>query len=148
MVGRTAARTLCNFSLRTASGPEGSSAKQTLRCTQVRRAAVGPINFDFRIAKFKLGSTPLSNSMAYQVLARKWRPQRFDDVIGQQAVTRTLRNAITSRRVAQAFVFAGPRGSGKTTTARILARALNCVKGPTADPCGTCDACVEIAQGR
>jgi len=86
--------------------------------------------------------------MAYQVLARKWRPQRFDDVIGQEGVTRTLRNAITSRRVAQAFVFAGQRGSGKTTTARILARALSCVKGPTADPCGECDACVEIAQGR
>ena len=86
--------------------------------------------------------------MSYQVLARKWRPQRFDDVVGQQAVTRTLRNAIASGRVAQAFVFAGPRGSGKTTTARILARALSCEKGPTADPCGTCDACVEIAQGR
>src|SRR6266550_4299298 len=86
--------------------------------------------------------------MAYQVLARKWRPQRFDDVIGQQAVTRTLRNAITGGRVAQAFVFAGPRGSGKTTTARILARALSCIKGPTADPCGVCDACIEIAQGR
>ena len=86
--------------------------------------------------------------MSYQVLARKWRPQRFDDVIGQQAVTRTLRNAITSGRIAQAFVFAGQRGSGKTTTARILARALSCVKGPTPDPCGVCDACVEIAQGR
>src|SRR5258706_2247455 len=86
--------------------------------------------------------------MAYQVIARKWRPQRFDDVIGQQAVTRTLRNALTSGRIGQAFVLAGQRGSGKTTTARILARALNCVKGPTADPCGTCEGCVEIAQGR
>jgi len=84
----------------------------------------------------------------YQVLARKWRPQRFDEVVGQQAVTRTLRNALASGRVHQAFVFAGPRGVGKTTTARLLARALNCVQGPTADPCGGCDACVEIAQGR
>jgi DNA polymerase-3 subunit gamma/tau len=86
--------------------------------------------------------------VSYQVIARKWRPQKFDDVVGQQAVTRTLRNALTSKRLAQAFVFAGPRGVGKTTTARILARALNCVNGPTADPCGVCDACVEIAQGR
>ena len=86
--------------------------------------------------------------MSYQVIARKWRPQKFDDVVGQQAVTRTLRNALTSGRLAQAFVFAGPRGVGKTTTARILARAFNCVNGPTADPCGTCDACMEIAEGR
>lgn len=86
--------------------------------------------------------------MSYQVLARKWRPQRFDDVVGQKAVTKTLQNAIRSGRLTQAFVFAGPRGVGKTTTARILARALNCVNGPTVEPCGTCEACVEIAEGR
>jgi DNA polymerase-3 subunit gamma/tau len=86
--------------------------------------------------------------MSYQVLARKWRPQRFEDVLGQQAVTRTLKNALKSKRIAQAFVFSGPRGCGKTTTARILARALSCVNGPTPDPCGVCEACVEIAEGR
>jgi DNA polymerase-3 subunit gamma/tau len=86
--------------------------------------------------------------MSYQVIARKWRPKTFDEVVGQQTVTRTLRNALISKRLAQAFVFAGPRGVGKTTTARILARALNCVNGPTPDPCGVCDACVEIGEGR
>ena len=85
---------------------------------------------------------------SYQVLARKWRPQRFEDVIGQRGVTQTLRNAIAAKRIAQSFVFSGPRGVGKTTTARILARCLNCETGPTGEPCGTCDACVEIAQGR
>jgi len=81
-------------------------------------------------------------------LARKWRPQRFEDVIGQRGVVETLKNAIATGRLAQSFIFAGPRGVGKTTTARILARALNCVEGPTGDPCGTCDACREIAEGR
>jgi DNA polymerase-3 subunit gamma/tau len=85
---------------------------------------------------------------SHVALARKWRPQRFEDVIGQRGVVETLRNAITTGRLAQSFIFAGPRGVGKTTTARILARALNCVTGPTPEPCGVCDACREIAEGR
>ncbi|HUL72772.1 MAG TPA: DNA polymerase III subunit gamma/tau [Vicinamibacterales bacterium] len=87
-------------------------------------------------------------SAPHLALARKWRPQRFEDVIGQRGVVETLKNAITTGRLAQAFIFAGPRGVGKTTTARILARALNCVTGPTPEPCGKCDACLEIAEGR
>src|SRR5512135_2943846 len=85
--------------------------------------------------------------MSYQVLARKWRPQVFEDVVGQGHITRTLQNAIASGRLAHAFLFSGPRGVGKTTTARILAKALNCAEGPTPRPCGKCDSCVETAAG-
>jgi DNA polymerase-3 subunit gamma/tau len=85
--------------------------------------------------------------MAYTVLARKYRPQTFADLVGQEHVTRTLGNAIASGRVAHAFLFTGVRGVGKTTTARILAKALQCVNGPTADPCGVCDPCREIPAG-
>ncbi len=85
--------------------------------------------------------------MSYQVLARKWRPQVFEDVVGQQHIIRTLQNAITTGRLAHAFLFSGPRGVGKTTTARILAKALNCAQGPTPSPCGVCDQCRETAAG-
>jgi DNA polymerase III subunit gamma/tau len=83
----------------------------------------------------------------YLVLARKYRPQRFQDLTGQEHVVRTLVNALKGGRVAHAFLFTGPRGCGKTTSARILARALNCEKGPTPEPCGVCGPCVEIAAG-
>jgi DNA polymerase-3 subunit gamma/tau len=85
--------------------------------------------------------------MSYQVIARKWRPQTFDDLVGQQHVTETLKNAIKNDRVAHAYIFSGARGVGKTTAARILAKALNCVRGPTPQPCGECDSCKEIAAG-
>ncbi len=85
--------------------------------------------------------------MGYEVLARKWRPKGFDDVVGQEHVTRTLKNAIETGRVAHAYLFVGPRGIGKTSLARIFAKALNCTKGPTITPCNECDMCREITAG-
>jgi DNA polymerase III subunit gamma/tau len=85
--------------------------------------------------------------MSYQALARKWRPQTFRDILGQEAMVRTLQNAIEQDRVHHAYLFSGVRGVGKTTTARILAKALNCVTGPTIEPCNQCDPCREITEG-
>src|SRR5437016_3472191 len=93
-------------------------------------------------------------TLPYRVLARKYRPVDFTTLVGQEAMVRTLRNAIASGRIAHAFMLTGVRGVGKTTTARIIARALNCIgpdgkrKGPTIDPCGVCDPCVAIAESR
>src|SRR5512138_1714202 len=86
--------------------------------------------------------------MSYLVLARKYRPQRFGEMAGQEHVVRTIANAIARGQLAHAFLFTGPRGVGKTTAARLVAKAVNCEKGPTAEPCGVCTPCVEIAEGR
>jgi DNA polymerase III subunit gamma/tau len=85
--------------------------------------------------------------VSYEVFARKYRPQTFDDLVGQAHVSRTLKNAVAQNRLAHAYLFVGPRGIGKTSTARILAKSLNCVKGPTVTPCGVCDNCREITAG-
>jgi len=85
--------------------------------------------------------------MSYQVIARKWRPQTFGEVVFQDHVSKTIQNSITQGRITHAYLFSGPRGVGKTTMARILAKALNCVNGPTPAPCGVCENCVEIKQG-
>ncbi|MCU0303229.1 MAG: DNA polymerase III subunit gamma/tau [Thermoanaerobaculales bacterium] len=85
--------------------------------------------------------------MSYQVLARSWRPQRFADLLGQDAVVQTLRNALSGDALGHAYLFSGLRGVGKTTAARLLAKAVNCAEGPTAEPCGRCDSCREVAEG-
>src|SRR6202162_5747859 len=83
----------------------------------------------------------------YQVIARKYRPQTFADVVNQEHVKTTLENAIAQNRIAHGYIFSGQRGTGKTTIARILARCLNCIQGPTATPCGICASCIETAAG-
>ena len=85
--------------------------------------------------------------MAYEVTATRRRPQKFEDLIGQEFVAETFKNSIQSNKIAHAYLFSGPRGCGKTSTARILAKSLNCENGPTAAPCGKCAACKEITAG-
>ena len=85
--------------------------------------------------------------MTYQVLARSWRPQRFEELLGQDAVVQTLKNALAAGTFGHAYLFSGLRGVGKTTAARLLAKAVNCAEGPTAEPCGHCVSCREIADG-
>src|SRR5437764_9680068 len=96
----------------------------------------------FSKQRARLGEPPIMSDS--HVLARKFRPQTFDQVIGQDAITRTLSNAVKNDRVHHAYIFTGARGVGKTTTARIFAKALNCVKGVTPEPCGICDSCRDI----
>ncbi len=121
-------------------GPEGSNGKSVPQVPQ-----------GFLIWSVLSGLSFLNgygSFMGYEVLARKWRPQLFDEVVGQTHVTDTLANALKTGRLAHAYLFTGPRGIGKTSLARIFAKALNCKNGPTITPCGKCPSCVDITAGR
>lgn len=127
-------RVLCTDRYRTSSGPEGSSDKALqVGC----RSPTGTLH----------QALASSFDMAYQVLARKWRPQDFSTVVGQEPIVTALRNALQDGRIAQAYLFSGIRGVGKTSVARVLAKALNCENGPAADPCNHCQTCSEITAG-
>jgi DNA polymerase III subunit gamma/tau len=128
--------------------PRRAAARSSEFLSEILRSSVFSV-LSFCLSNFSPEGIQKSGSetMSYQVIARKWRPQTFADVVGQQHVTRTLSNAIQSGRVAHAYIFSGARGVGKTTTARILAKALNCAKGPAAEPCNDCDSCREIGLG-
>lgn len=127
-------RVLCTDRYRTSSGPEGSSDKAPqVGC----RSPTGTLH----------QTLASSFDMAYQVLARKWRPQDFSTVVGQEPIVTALRNALQDGRIAQAYLFSGIRGVGKTSVARVLAKALNCENGPAADPCNNCKTCSEITAG-
>src|SRR5205814_4803559 len=108
--------------------PDWSRLHEEIAVRDVRRGVHGHSRF-------------LGRMSSYQVLARKWRPQTFESVVGQDAITRTLKNALTSGRIAHAYLFAGPRGVGKTTTARLLAKSLLCPERKGAEACGACAVC-------
>src|ERR1039457_2679124 len=121
-------RAPCSGRLQTPPGPEGSNGSSAVRVPRITRGLA-----------FAL---PM-----YQVIARKYRPQTFQEVVNQEHVKTTLENAIAQKRIAHGYIFSGQRGTSKTTIARILARCLNCIKGPTATPCGECASCKEITAG-
>src|SRR5215472_15676164 len=125
-------RAPCNGRLQTPPGPEGSNGSGAVRVPRITRGLAG----------WSARKPPM-----YQVIARKYRPQTFQDVVNQEHVKTTLENAIAQQRIAHGYIFSGQRGTGKTTVARILARCLNCVEGPTSAPCGVCASCREITAG-